>query len=526
MGAVAVPTPIPFDLTQEGALNADWRGNFRWPLPASRLYRIHSDLWERVSRLAGILDPEARDIVLLGRPAALGALVEAAYIVEAEGSTPYLHGPVELEILRGARKPDGSGGAGHHGKTGTLRHRTLRQIARTASWSTAVTLLPNLLAPKGIALSHNSLLRSFIKRTGARVGYRHGDAYLADRLDSHPPVEAEFDIETIVERFLADVITFDDLSGDITERLRDIVRPQLRDSLAQAASTLAALRAAPRLPQSVWTGTGAGGPGRAIGLEVLRRGGEVWRFDHGGTAALSDAYAPFAINELCVSSHVVMPTPAIAATEKMEKAKALAAPIRSSEILGHDGDPGLDVGATAFRDTRRERPRRRVLYVSTAFYGFYQTSTPVMPGVPYLEWQIRLVEALQKLPIDLTCKPHPEGLLRGKVPPVDAMATVSTAPFEQALTDTDILIMDIPASTTFSIALTTDRPIVFFDFGLLPFNASVAGPVAKRCRVLTPGYTDTNQPQIDEAALAEAVCGGDDVADPSFFRTLFLGAEA
>ena len=155
-------------------------------------------------------------------------------------------------------------------------------------------------------------------------------------------------------------------------------------------------------------------------------------------------------------------------SEMINNAVKLTKDMRKVEVRGHDGDPGLDVGKAAFR---RSKPvRRRVLYVSTAFYGFYQTSTPILPGVPYLEWQLRLVEALKLLPVTLTCKPHPEGLLRGKIPPIECLAKTSNISFEHALNENDVLIMDIPASTTFSIALTTDRPIVFFNFGLLRFN--------------------------------------------------------
>jgi len=473
-----VPTQIPFDLTQKGALDLDWRNDYRWPLPASALYGLHARLTEKYVTFVTSLEPDARDVALLGKLPSLGALVEAAYTVQAEGTEPYLTGPPELSILRGKNVIDTiyQPSAGHHGKVGNLRHRTLRQIARTASWSRAGTLLPNLLSPQAIALSHNRLMRDYISIQGASVGFRHGAAYLED-ITAQSPTQRSLpdtvDIDTLTDAFLDRVVTFNDLDPNISERLHQLIRPTLKATLQNAASTLSALRSCTNLPKSIWSGTGAAYPARAVGLEVLRRGGEAWRFDHGGTAALSSAHAAFAASETSVSSHVVMPTTQIAENHM-------------------------------------------------PFYGFYQTSTPVLPGVAYMEWQMRLVEALQRLPIELACKPHPEGLLRGKNLPTEKIARTLQVPFEEALNESDVLVMDIPASTTFSIALTTDRPIVFFDFGLLPFNDSVRDEIGKRCRILTPTYNAANQPQIDPETLAEYVCGGDDTADPTFFRNLFL----
>lgn len=524
-----MPTQIPFDLTQNGALELRWREHFRWPLPASSLYDIHATHTENFLRFAASLEPDARNVVLLGRAPSLGALVEAAYLVQAEGSEHYLFGPPELAVLRGHQSTDqmSGRGAGHHGKKGGFRHQTLRQIARTLSWSTAKTALPNLLSPDAIALSHNSLMRDYIKQQRASVGFRHGAAYLDDTVSADTGTALAIDTKHLVDQFLHHVISFNDLDEEITRRLRALLRPLLAGAFQQASQTLGALRSCARLPSSIWTGTGAAYPGRALGLEVLERGGEAWRFDHGGTVALSSAFSAFAVNELSVSSHVVLPTAAVAKNDMVERAGEAVSSFRGNTILGHSGDPSLDVGDVAFRPNSRPntniQPRRRVLYVSTAFYGFYQTSTPVLPGIPYMEWQMRLLEALKRLPIELASKPHPEGLLRGKGLPTEQLAPALHTPFEEALKNADVLVMDVPASTTFSIALTTDRPIVFFDFGLLPFNKDVAEEIEKRCRILRPTYTAANQPQFDESELAEAVCGGTDDADPTFFRTLYLG---
>lgn len=513
---------IPFDLTQKGALTADWVKYYRWPLSPAKLYDIHANLYQRLLLYANSLEPDLRDILLLGRPSEIGALVEAAYVIQAEGKDRYLFGPAELEVLRGRKHQAGVPSVGHHGKMNRFRLRRLRQTVRTMSWSTYKTFTSNLLNPKIIALSHNSLLRNYAKINSSNVGFRHGDILFQNLLDSGLASAVNQEILPFVEDILTNIIDFDDLDQVFTARLRQVIKPFLIESVSRASKTLGRLRNITNLPSAIWTGTGAAYPGRAIGLEVLRRGGEVWRFDHGGTTALSFAHNQFAFNELSVSSHYVMPTRKSATSKMLSKAATSIETIRRIEIHGHNGDPGLDVGKIAFRAKRSAK--RRALYVSTAFYGFYQTSTPILPGIPYLEWQIRLVQSLRLLPIDLTCKPHPEGLLRGEVTPINCLAPSSEASFEKELGKTDILIMDIPASTTFSIALTTDRPIVFFNFGLLKFNAEIMKQLSLRCRIINPTCNELNQPLFNQSDLADAVCGGKEVADPTFFRKLLLGS--
>ena len=515
-------TPIPFDLTQKEAITAKWRGAFRWPLSPTQLYDIHAELYRSLILYANSLKPDLRDILLLGRPSELGALVEAAHVVQAEGKDRYLFGPGELELLRGGEAQQGIQSAGHHGKITGFNYRTARQVIRTMTWSTYKTFIPNLFNPKATALSHNSLLRDYAKKSGSHVRYRHGDVFFQELMDLISTGTSDEKVMTFVDDILANVIKFTSLDKVHTARLKRVIKPFLIDSITRASITLGKLQNLTDLPSSIWTGTGAAYPGRALGLEVLRRGGEVWRFDHGGTAALSQAHMQFSFNELAVSSRYIMPTKMSAMSEMIKNAVSLTQDMRKVEVHGHDGDPGLDVGKAAFRHSKPAR--RRVLYVSTAFYGFYQTSTPILPGVPYLEWQLRLVEALNLLPVALTCKPHPEGLLRGKIPPIECLAKTSDISFEQALNDSDVLIMDIPASTTFSIALTTDRPIVFFNFGLLRFDKDIQKELTKRCRILTPAYNEQNQPLIDQSLLEDAVCGGEDIADPSFFRKLLLGS--
>lgn len=377
--------------------------------------------------------------------------------------------------------------------------------------------------PDSVALSHNALLRSFARDRRASLGFRHGDSFLARLRHQASLQSGDSDCRDLTERYLVAVLNFDELDETVQAALHALVRPFVRRLFETAARDLALLMSVAKLPTSVWTGNGGYYPGRVVGLEVLRRGGEVRRFDHGGTAALCDMPSFLAVQELAVSTHFVMPTIAAARTGAIQSAGKAVTRKMPVAIEGHTGDPTFDVGAAAWRDRNTVPARRRVLCVSTMYYGFAQTMIPVPPDVVYLDWQMHLIETLCGLPIELVCKPHPEGVLGYTKLPYADKATVSTASFETALSEADVLVMDYAASTTFAIALTTDRPIVFIDLGLFRFNADVAAAIEARCRIVRAELDDRKRPRVDVEVLAEAVCAGDPVADPAFFRGLYLG---
>lgn len=114
-------------------------------------------------------------------------------------------------------------------------------------------------------------------------------------------------------------------------------------------------------------------------------------------------------------------------------------------------------------------------------------------------------------------------MMRGRPSFLAPYAPMLTGWFEDALGDADVVIIDLAATTTLAIAMCSDRPLVLFDFGCMPFNPFVKDQVARRCRIIPVGHDERNRLTLDEAAMAEAVCCGPDCADPSYFRSLFLG---
>ena len=519
---------IPYELSQEGALSLSWRDHFHWPLPISGYYAINDEFISRKLAFAAKCEGHERNIALLGNEITMAALIDAAFAINAEtNGQPRLSGPPELDVLRGETLVEDmvERGAKHHRKPSTLFWVTLRQLARTASWSNKSHLLRNFCSPDVIALTHNRLLIDYAKKNQSQLRYRHGNLFLEQLMKNTPVTLPSTDISAFTDQFIDSVLHFVDLNPKIEQALQSLVRPLLENVFTHADHVLTALRNAKQLPTKVWTGNGGVFAGRAIGLEVLRRGGEAWRFDHGGTAALCNMPNFLAFQELAVSSHFVMPSRKAASSLIIQDTKKAVAKFGSVTVEGHTGDISLDVGPI-WRNNQHGRPRRpRVLYVPTAYYGFFQSIPPVPPGIPYLEWQIRLIETLSAFPIEFAVKPHPEGMLGDRNLPYEEITTIVRTSFEEALRNTDILVMDMPASTTFSIALTTERPILLIDFGILPFNKEVAPEIEKRCRIIPVSYDKRNRAQLNLEALEEALFREETECDPTYFRHLFLDQE-
>ena len=497
-----------------------------WPVPFPDIVPHMADFYRRyLEATIGIDELDDRRVLLLGRrPMQCLALIQFALMTEAVRTTgQHLTGHDVLDYLAdgGSTLPAALQPIGQP-KIGS-RFIVLRRLARTRSWTPAPRLPRAMLRPDGIALTHNALLRTYLRRTPEAVR----NAYDDDFAEADGPIDDAFmqrvDVPALTE-YMIDSLTAElPISNDIKGRLQNAVRSVLLDSYRDATGLLGRLRATRRLPHRIFTGTGSKRMSRALGLEVIRRGGEATRCDHGGSLLLLHGPDYMALNELSVSSRFVVATPTAAASPELLAGIKRVAPLVTCSVDSAAGDPGLDVGASAFVRSPSSGARRRAMYVPSVFYGLHQASPPVLAGPLYLDWQARLVAMLQDMPIDLLCKPHPGG----HKPPAELNplrnAQVMSAPFEQAVADADVLIYDFPATTTLAVGLCTDRPIVLIDHGTMLFNPSLADEIAARCTVVRCTYDDRNLPVVSGTSLEAAICDGPVAADPTYFRRLFLG---
>ena len=88
--------------------------------------------------------------------------------------------------------------------------------------------------------------------------------------------------------------------------------------------------------------------------------------------------------------------------------------------------------------------------------------------------------------------------------------------------DIDCFVFDYAASTTFSIALSTDRRIVLLDFGGMRFSDEIRPLIEARCRIVPIIRDGRNRATVDARALETAVCDPGPAPDPAPFSQLLL----
>jgi hypothetical protein len=515
-----IPADIDVALASPG-----WRRHVTWPVSLAEANRVGSgQMRVALHWVAKLDDPLLRDSALLALPVILSyarAIVLAALAVSrAARSGARLVGTApELIYLQGGEGPLPA-------RTDPtlppepFRFPLLRRLARMRTWSGLTRLPRALLAPDAIAVSHNQLLRAVAANSRQAIGFSHAELILdaARRRSATKSVAADCGSD-LAKAIMSDIALIDE---PYRRRAFDLIEAMARPHLKKADLDMAALRSAP-LPNEIWTGSGGLYAPRAVGLEVLRRGGRVRRFDHGTPREFVATVETTTLLELAVSSDFVLATEGAAQICRDELDENLLSPLRSIAIHGADGDPVFTrVPARRVRGLAGER--LRVVYAPTQLLGFRQLVPALPPDVVHLDWQMRVAEALQALPVDFICQAHPEGLFKNRPHPLEKVATTIRGDFLRQLQSADVFIFDCPTTTALWEVACTDAHIVYLDMGAGTMTPKVAKLFAERATVIPIIHDENNRPVLDPGALRRAVLDDSAKPDPTAFRRLLAGA--
>ena len=522
---MAIQHRTPFDLAAAERSHG-WRDEFAWPLDHAGTYGPVMAFVRRVLvAIDRFSDLDLRDVLLVCAPrmiASAATLIETALLIKAADRWGLAidGGPVEVYRLKGDTPPND---ITFTQPSETMRKRLnwplLRRVTRTKSWTPWSRMPAALLAPKTIAISHNSLLQEQARR--ASVGFHHADLLLNSEA-SHANFWEPDATERLFSVIKDALFGVEELSADMHERVADLSRTELAPHIAEALQLTSAARGIRRMPRAIWAGTGGYRPARAIRIEARRRGIPVTGFDHSAAAGFIAEREPLTLAELAVSDRFTVTSRGVLRMLTSDGNPSLLPNISRAEIVAGAGDPSF-AWSLPPRDRVKNRTPR-VLYVSGAFVGFRQRIPPRIPDVVKLDWQLRLTEALQTMAIELKTQMHPGGVLQGRPHPVNLVSVPSGQPFEISASWADVLLFDVVQSTTFTMALCTSRPIVLIDHGMNHFSDEMVSMLKQRCHVIPIARDDRNRPIVDFGMLEDALrVAADTRPDPSEFRRLYAG---
>lgn len=519
--ATLSPPPVPFDL--ESALaTSGWREHAAsFVMPSEVFVLADRQMRDALAWADGLEDRLGQDAVLLALPTIL-AYARAIAVAALGAGRAAKHGhsfltqtPELLYLLHGDGSPPGRGELVMPSRPASLAF--LRRLARMRSWSGLAGLPRAALFADSVAISHNPLLIGDVARSGAAVGFVHAEALLAGARETTKPAPGE---GATAAADLAGVCV-DAVAIDEPWRGRAMAMTQAtaRLQIGQALRDMSGLRQA-RLPEAVRSGSGGMYAPRAVGLEVLRRGGSVHRYDHGTPRGFVADTASTVLLETGVSSHFALATEAAAANCIEQSLPPLLARRPEADLVGLDGD-----GCFAPRPRRRASAtdRPRIVYAPTMLLGFRQLMPPLPPDPVYLDWQMRVAEALGSLPADFICQPHPEGLLKGRPHPLEQVARTIRGDFERQLDEADVFVFDFSATTALWQACCTEARIVYLDIGSGRFSPKIRALMAERAAVVGVAHDERGRPVLDREALAEAAMDRSRQPDPTGFRRMLAG---
>ena len=516
---------VPFDLAAAEKM-ADWRERLVWPVSHEERYNVLKGQSKGLIKyIGGIDDDSIRDILLLGTPPILGAvrfLTDTATTVRNEklsgielvGNLP------ELAFLRGktgAEEVPLSPKAFY----GAPDKIWLRRLVRTASWTPWWRLGQTFATPTATAISHNSLLREAARESNERLVFHHAEDWLAKARAQDLDNGFNEDVAALAESLADVLVTCSGLNDSWGSCLRALVLPLAQDSLQQASRDMDAMLRMDDLPMTVWSGSGGYYPARSLSLAVMRRGGTVKGFEHGG--ALGFLEDNLTVGEFASVTEYVLCTREKANLPSLKKIieSCSIGPHRPIKISGHHGDPSFRFSLTR-RKPGTQRPK--VVYITTILIGSRQIYPPLLPDVVHLDWQLRVAEHLSRLHIDLNCRPHPEGLYPGGCHPLADIAPLSNDPLRQVMEEADLFVHDYSRSTAFWECLCTDKPVVFLSPNHDTFAPEVQALIEDRCRFVEVEFDENNMPQFDGELLTQAVLDDSKPVDSSAIRRILAGA--
>lgn len=312
----------------------------------------------------------------------------------------------------------------------------------------------------------------------------------------------------------------------LPEFLRSYFEELIRTAGPLARYHLERVLARPRkVPRHLWTGTGGYIWNRLLRHAVRRLGGAVTGHEHGTGEGHVAYFNTKAFMDYESADMFMTFNEAQADGLRLVLEERYLIPRQRPEIVSVPKCPSVVKYASdvaRYRTDVRSRTgcSRVVMYVPTVYCGEKPRLAQHNEDMVMADWQARLLAKLKAWHYPVLYKAHPQGDSRPPAGFADCFGVKSVDGLLQESWDTaDILLFDFINTTAFSVALNTNRPIVFIDFGYDRFLSKAYTDIERRCTIVRGQVDEYNRLQVDWDELRKALEQPLESTDRSFLES-------
>lgn len=367
-------------------------------------------------------------------------------------------------------------------------------------------MTPHILETKTISTQRTPLISRQAKSSDEDVLYFRSDRWFQFISDDELGISLEknsTEIETILIEIVKSIYAEQQVSSS------SFVEMYLRKVLTETAALLRIhydrLLKRNDLPTRLWTGTGGQIWDLMLRSAVIKKGGHVTGFDHGGgTAHVSIPLVGFielwACHEFITFNarqalDIQAAAPNWPCLDHMRPiVKSVSDKSRPPEIFIKPPFLGLT-------------PKiKKVFVLSTLYDQDRGRSFAFYPDLAYVDWQARLLGKLKDWGYDVYFKPHPESRSAPHVDFHDVIdAHIVYDKFEDILHEADLFIIDYTYTSILIPAFLTNIPIILIDFDNLPWHKNAYKLIQKRAALIECEFDQKNRISLDWNHLKSAI---------------------
>lgn len=376
--------------------------------------------------------------------------------------------------------------------------------SNTSSWK--------LLFSGGPYIAHypslNSLAREYIalKMAGC-VRLKDASGWYDQSFSLQNNEREEEEIRSLVKEMIS---TIEKIALDYGIELEEIQRAYLKKvTLELLLETFICFRSlnsyvSSLKPMNLLIGCGGNHFSRMLSLAVLKHGGSVSGFAHGGPLVYKwDKYSWL---ELSTVNRFITYTEHSART--MASLLETYPPLKENTLKIEGAETGMFRNIWQ-RESKKLLPEKieRVMIVANCFvYDNMLGQGIAFPELMQLDWELRTVNILKKAGYKVIYKNHPDGKLCGlTIDFLDSDVEIIYDRFEDVMEYADAFLFFHTRSTTLGPALCSNKPIIYIDGGWEIWLPEMRELFSKRCTIVSAHFDERNRLIINEEELLNAL---------------------